>query len=99
VALYDQLAALRPEPIVLLNRAVALAERDGPSAGLTALDTLDDGRLADYQPFHAARADLLARAGRRDDALAAYDRAIALTTNPVEAEFLRRRRATVSAAP
>jgi RNA polymerase sigma-70 factor (ECF subfamily) len=99
VALYDQLAALRPEPIVLLNRAVAVAERDGPSAGLTALDTLDDGRLADYQPFHAARADLLARAGRRDDALAAYDRAIALTTNPVEAQFLHRRRATVSAAP
>jgi RNA polymerase sigma-70 factor (ECF subfamily) len=96
VRLYDQLHAVRPNPVVALNRAVAVAELDGPDAGLAALGALDGERLADYQPFHAARADLLARAGRPVEALEAYDRAIALTTNLSEARFLAARRAEVS---
>ncbi len=96
VALYDQLHTLRPDPVVALNRAIAVAELDGPGAGLAALDAVDAEALAGYQPYHAARADLLARAGRRADAIDAYDRAIALTANPTEQAFLRRQRATVS---
>ena len=93
VALYDHLHALRPNAVVALNRAIAVAELDGPDAGLRAIDELDPGVLEEYQPFHAARADLLARAGRTPDALAAYDRAIELTTNATEREFLQARRA------
>lgn len=93
VALYDQLHALRPDAVVGLHRAIAIGERDGADAGLGALATIDSDALADYQPFHAARADLLARAGRIDDALAAYDRALALTTNAPERRFLERQRA------
>jgi RNA polymerase sigma-70 factor (ECF subfamily) len=96
VALYDQLAAIRPNPIVALNRAVALAERDGPQAGLAVLAELDAERLAQYQPYHAARADLLARVGRSAEAVAAYDRAIELTTNPSEAQFLVGRRSVAA---
>ena len=92
VALYDQLHAQRPDPVVGLNRALAIAERSGASAGLDELATLDTDRLADYQPYHAARADLHARAGHHADALDAYDRAIGLTTNPAEREFLMRQR-------
>jgi RNA polymerase sigma-70 factor, ECF subfamily len=88
VALYDQLHAQRPDPVVGLNRAIAMAEASGVIAGLDELNTLDTDRLADYQPYHAARADLLARAGRRAEALDAYDQAIGLTTNPAEREFL-----------
>jgi RNA polymerase sigma-70 factor (ECF subfamily) len=95
VALYDQLAALRPNPVVQVNRAIALGELHGADAGLEALDEVDAKVLAAYQPFHAARAGLLARAGRSDDAVAAYDRTIELTTNVAEAEFLRARRAEV----
>ena len=95
VALYDQLYALRPNPVVALNRAAAIGELDGPAAGLLALELLDADALADYQPYHAARADLLARAGRHDDALAAYDRAIELTRNPTERSFLEAQRATI----
>lgn len=93
VALYDHLLALRPDAVVALNRAVAVAERDGTAAGLDALDAIDARSVEAYQPWHAARADLLARAGRRHEAAAAYDRAIALTTNRVEARFLAERRA------
>jgi RNA polymerase sigma-70 factor (ECF subfamily) len=92
VALYDHLHALRPNAVVALNRAIALAELRGADAGLAALDALDDDALAHYQPYHAARADLLARCGRRDAALAAYDRAIALSTNATEQRFLAARR-------
>ena len=98
VALYDQLAALAPNAVVGLNRAVALGERDGASAGLAALDAVDADQLTDYQPYHAARADLLARAGRPAEALAAYSRALELTTNPAERRFLLDRRADVSTA-
>jgi len=92
VALYDQLHALQPNEVVSVNRAVAVAFLRGPSAGLAALEILDADRLAGYQPYHAARADLLARAGRDADAVAAYDQAIALTTNPVERRFLTEER-------
>ncbi len=92
VALYDQLLALRPDPIVALNRAVAVGERDGPDAGLGAMETIDPTVLSDYQPFHAARADLLARAGRTEAALDAYDRALELTTVDAERDFLISRR-------
>ena len=88
VALYDQLHALQPNDVVAINRAVAVAALEGPGAGLDALDLLDVERLAEFQPFHATRADLLARAGSAGDAVAAYDRAIALTANPVERRFL-----------
>jgi RNA polymerase sigma-70 factor (ECF subfamily) len=95
VALYDQLLVLRPNAVVALNRAVAIAERDGPAAGLAALDELDHEALDDYQPFHATRADLLARAGRGDEARAAYDQAIARAANPPERRFLERQRAAL----
>ena len=92
VALYDQLHAQRPNAVVAMNRAVALAELHGPTEGLAALDALDAEQLDHYQPYHAARADLLVRAGRVSEAIAAYDRAIELTTNPAEHRFLTRQR-------
>jgi RNA polymerase sigma-70 factor, ECF subfamily len=88
-ALYDQLYALSPSPIVALNRAVAIAELDGPAVGLAEVDRLD---LPGYHPFHAARADLLRRLGRSADARAAYDAALALTDNEAERAYLLRRR-------
>ena len=78
-----------------MHRAIAVGERDGAAAGLAALEAVDPTPLADYQPFHAARADLLARTGRSDDARAAYDRAIALTGNETERTFLGRQRAAL----
>jgi RNA polymerase sigma-70 factor (ECF subfamily) len=71
---------------------VAVAELHGPIEGLDALAEIDPASLENYQPYHAARADLLARAGRRDEAVAAYDRAIELTTNTTERDFLARQR-------
>ena len=90
VALYDHLYGLRPNAVVALNRAVAIAELEGPSEGLAALAQLDSGALDGYQPYHATCADLLARTGRRDAAIAAYNRAIELTSNMVERDFLAR---------
>ena len=92
VELYDQLHALRPNPVVAINRAVAVGEWRGAEAGLAALDDLGDDAPLDYQPYLAARADLLRRAGRTDDAIVAYDRAIDATDNPAERAFLERRR-------
>jgi RNA polymerase sigma-70 factor (ECF subfamily) len=97
VALYDLLYELRPNAVVALNRAVAVAELDGPSVGLAALDTIDSTLLDEYQPYHATRADLLARAGHRDAALAAYDRAIELSTSAAERRFLDARRTALGA--
>ena len=101
VDLYDHLLAVRPHAVVALNRAVAIAELRGPDAGLAALADVADlaGTLDAYQPFHATRADLLARAGRRPEAITAYDRAMELTANPVERAFLHGRRTGVAAAP
>ncbi len=92
VALYDHLHALRPNAVVAINRAVAVAEHRGPDVALAALDTVDHDTVDAYQPYHAARADLLARTGRTAEAITAYDRAIELTTNPAEHRFLARQR-------
>jgi RNA polymerase sigma-70 factor (ECF subfamily) len=90
VALYDQLMELAPSPVVALNRAVAVAEVGGPAEALQLVDALD---LDGYHLLHAIRADLLRRLGRRKEAARAYDRAIALSGNAAEREFLERRRA------
>jgi RNA polymerase sigma-70 factor (ECF subfamily) len=89
VALYDQLLALSPTPIVALNRAVAVAEVDGPLAGLSLVERLD---LREYHLFHAIRADLLRRLGRIADADTAYRDAAARSRNARECEFLERQR-------
>jgi RNA polymerase sigma-70 factor (ECF subfamily) len=88
VWLYDQLQHVSPTPIVALNRAVAVAERDGPEAGLRLMEAID---LGEYHLFHAARADLLRRLDRRAEAASAYERALALTDSEVERDFLARR--------
>jgi RNA polymerase sigma-70 factor (ECF subfamily) len=91
VALYDQLAALTPSPIVALNRAVAVAELDGPQVALAIVDDLD---LGSYHAFQATRAELLRRLGRYDEAREAYDQAIALTENEAERAWLAGRQAS-----
>jgi RNA polymerase sigma-70 factor (ECF subfamily) len=91
VALYDQLVRLDPSPIVALNRAVAVAELDGPEVALAAVDDLVD-RLDGYHAYHATRADLLRRMGRTPQSRAAYDRAIELAGNTAETAYLTRRR-------
>jgi RNA polymerase sigma-70 factor, ECF subfamily len=92
LALYDQLVGLAPTPVVALNRAIALAEVEGPSAALAVIDPLD---LAGYYLFHATRAELLQRLGRLTESIDAYDMALALTVNPAELAFLRRQRAAL----
>jgi RNA polymerase sigma-70 factor (ECF subfamily) len=92
VQLYDRLLAVAPTPMAALNRAVAVAEVDGPAAGLALVDSLD---LAHTHLFHAVRADLLRRLGRFDEATAAYDRAIARSDNDAERSFLERQRASL----
>jgi RNA polymerase sigma-70 factor, ECF subfamily len=90
VGLYDALVFLTGSPVAALNRAVALAHGEGPQMGLALLDELSvDARLADYQPYWAARADLLARAGRQDEARDAYARAIGLESDPVIRRYLQ----------
>ena len=91
VALYDQLSRLDPSPIVALNRAVAIAELDGPDVALGIVDRLQD-ELVDYHAYFAARADILRRLGRSEESRAAYDRAIALAGNTAETAYLTRRR-------
>ncbi|HLR84629.1 MAG TPA: DUF6596 domain-containing protein [Nocardioidaceae bacterium] len=91
VAIYDRMTALDHSPIVRLNRAVAVAEVDGPEEALPEVDRLSDP-LDGYHAFHVARADLLRRLGRRDEARVAYDRGIGLTGNPAERAYLTRRR-------
>ena len=88
VALYDQLLACRPTAVVALNRAIAIGELQSVERALAELDRIDSAAVEAYQPFHAAHADLLARAGRVDEARHAYGRAIDLTANPTEHEFL-----------
>jgi RNA polymerase sigma-70 factor (ECF subfamily) len=87
VALYDQLFAVAPTPVVALNRAIAIGEVHGPAAALALLDQLD---LDSYYPFHATRADLLGRLGRTSEAAAAYQRAAALAPTKAERDFLGR---------
>jgi len=91
-SLYGLLARAHPSPVIELNRAVAVAMAEGPERGLELLDdpALADP-LADYHLFWSARADLLRRTGRRDEAMKAYERAAELATNPVERRFLESR--------
>ena len=91
VALYDQLVRVDPSPIVALNRAIAVAELDGPEVALATIDRLED-KLAGYHAYHATRADLLRRMGRDPESRAAYDRAIELAGNTAETAYLSRRR-------
>jgi RNA polymerase sigma-70 factor, ECF subfamily len=98
LTLYDQLYALTPTPVVALNRAVALAEAEGPAVGLAAVDDLRTSGLDSYYLFHASRAALLRRLGRATEAAAAYATARSLATNPVEQAFLDTQRATLSPA-
>jgi len=97
VGLYDVLQRATPSPVVALNRAVAVAMRDGPAAGLALIDAiLAGGDLADYHLAHAARADLCRRLGRTDDARASYARALALARQAPERRFLERRLAELA---
>jgi RNA polymerase sigma-70 factor, ECF subfamily len=92
VGLYDVLMRLEPTPVVELNRAVAVAMRDGAAAGLALVDAiLDRGDLGDYHLAHSARADLLRRLSRKADAIAAYERALKLATQEPERRFIERR--------
>src|SRR3989441_1751811 len=86
VALYDQLLAFAPTPVVALNRAIAIGEVQGPAAALALVDALD---LDNYHPFHATRADLLRRLGRTSEAAAAYERAADMAPTDAERDFLR----------
>ncbi len=94
VQLYDQLLAITPGPVVALNRAVAVAEVDGPDLALALTDRID---LENFYLFHSIRADLLRRLGRDAEAMAAYQAAIALTENAAERDFLERRLRALSA--
>jgi len=92
VGLYDVLVRLQPTPVVALNRAVAVAMRDGPAAGLPLIEALlADGQLQDYHLAHAARADICRRLGRHADARASYERALALVRQEPERAFLAAR--------
>jgi RNA polymerase sigma-70 factor (ECF subfamily) len=86
VALYDQLLAVAPTPVVALNRAIAIGEVQGPAAALALVDQLD---LDNYHPYHATRADLLHRLGRNNEAAAAYQRAADMAPTDAERDFLR----------
>jgi RNA polymerase sigma-70 factor, ECF subfamily len=97
VGLYDGLCALTHSPVAAINRAVALAETAGAEAGFAALEALaNDERLAQYQPYWAARADLLARLGEKEKASTAYDQAIGLESDPAVRRFLQRRRTAIN---
>ena len=92
VALYDHLVRVQPSPVVQLNRAVAIAMRDGPEAGLAQIDAvLEHGELADYYLAHSARADMYRRLGRTAEARSAYEKALALTQQEPERQFLQGR--------
>src|ERR1700728_644050 len=92
VALYNHLARIQPSPVVHLNRAVAIAMRDGPEAGLTQIDAvLEDGEFANYYLAHSARADMYRRLGRTAEARSSYERALALTQQEPERQFLKER--------
>ena len=97
VGLYDVLARAEPSPVVELNRAVAVAMRDGPSAGLALVDAiLERGDLADYHLAHSVRADLCRRMGRRSEARASYEKALSLALQEPEQRFLKKRLAELS---
>jgi RNA polymerase sigma-70 factor (ECF subfamily) len=93
------LLRFQPSPVIALNRAVAVAMRDGWAAGLALVDALlAAGELDDYRLAHAARADFCRRLGRREEAMSSYRRALALTRQEAERRFLQRRLAALEAA-
>ncbi len=95
--LYDALFALSGSPVIAINRALALAEVQGAAAALDAMpEAADDPRLAEYQPYWAARAELLTKTGAHGEARRAYDIAIGLERDPAVRRFLQRRQAAVS---
>ena len=97
VQLYDALITIAPSPVIAINRAIALAEVGGASAGLAALDEVaGDTRLAEYQPYWAARAELLARSGAEGEARSAYAMAIGLERDPAVRRFLQRQQAALA---
>jgi RNA polymerase sigma-70 factor (ECF subfamily) len=92
VALYNRLVRIQPSPVVELNRAVAIAMRDGPEAGLALIDAvLEHGELANYYLAHSVRADMYRRLGRTAEALSSYEKALALTQQEPERQFLQKR--------
>ena len=92
MGLYDALLSLKPSPVVALNRAVAVAMASGPAVGLPLVAALlQDDALQNYHLAHAAQADLLRRLGRHQEALGAYQRALALTSQAAEQRFLQRK--------
>jgi RNA polymerase sigma-70 factor (ECF subfamily) len=92
VALYDRLLRIQPSPVVQLNRAVAIAECEGPEAGLAQIDAvLEHGELANYYLAHSARADMYRRLGRTAEARSSYEKALALTQQEPERQFLQER--------
>ena len=95
LSLYEAMLAERDDVIVRLNRAVALAEVEGSAAALAEVETLADPRMADFQPWHAVRADLLWRLGRTEEADLAYGRAMDLAPGPAERRWLESRRTRV----
>jgi len=100
VGLYDVLMRVEPSPVVELNRAAAVAMRDGPAAGLALVDRiLARGDLADYHVAHAARADLCRRLGRTEEAVDAYERALGLATQEPARRFFRRRLRELTGPP
>jgi len=97
VTLYDALMALAPSPVVAINRALAIAELRGADAALAEIEALaGDARLAEYQPWWAARAELLARAGAQAESRRAYEIAIGLERDPAVRRFLERRKAALA---
>jgi RNA polymerase sigma-70 factor (ECF subfamily) len=100
VALYNRLVRIQPSPVVQLNRAVAIAMRDGPEAGLTHIDAvLEHGELANYYLAHSARADMYRRLGRTAEARSSYEKALALTQQEPERQFLQERIRQLSKDP
>jgi len=98
LALYDVLLTLRDDPVVRLNRAVALAEVSGTQTAILELDAIDAEATAEFLPYHAVRADLLRRSGRNTEALFAYEVAISLVTTPAERRWLTEKRDTLMRA-
>jgi RNA polymerase sigma-70 factor (ECF subfamily) len=92
VSVYDRLLRIQPSPVVRLNRAVAIAMRDGPEAGLTHIDALlEQGELENYYLAYSARADMCRRLGRTAEARSSYEKALALTQQEPERQFLQER--------
>ena len=98
--LYDALLGIVPSPVVALNRAIAIGQRDGPAAGLTAIAALEgDARLESYPFYHAALGEFLFDEGRADEALARFERALSLARNVDEQNYLLRRRNALTPSP